>query len=395
MNQPAYRLRGATVGAALVIALALAGCSKSPQRAAETYLNDLKMYNYPGCYYMLSHQDQVDRTIDQFLKEIPLAPDVTPDWFKAVVRATTYDVDGTKMEGDKAIVTVKVTRPDLPLWERTIDAQLKGDQAPDSIAEKQIENGSFPKISYDDDIVLVQSEGKWRLFVDFPAQENIRKMHHDAIEDYHKHDYDKAIAGYQAAIAQLDKEQATGNAGLKFLYQKELADVQNVQKQIPEAQAYIPKLVLSDVDMKMSVSGVPGIFGKITNGGDKAIDEVQVTITYYEGKGRRKKVVYSEVHIPVATPLEFTDFARPVRPFVPGETRSFGFKLDAPADVQQKASPDMEVTAVVFTQSAAPLPKPPQPTPTASPEASPAPAAEPPGAPPVPPPPPPPPPAKH
>jgi hypothetical protein len=131
--------------------------------------------------------------------------------------------------------------------------------------------------------------------------------------------------------------------------------------------------VLSDVDLKMSASRVPGIFGKMTNSGDKAIDEVQFTVTYYEGKGKNKKAVLTEVHTPVATPLEFTNFARPVLPFVPGETRSFGFRLTAPTEVQMKSSPDLSVTSIAFTQSAAPLPKPATPSP--SPAASPSPGA--------------------
>ncbi len=123
----------------------------------------------------------------------------------------------------------------------------------------------------------------------------------------------------------------------------------------------------------MSASRVPGIFGKITNSGDKAIDEVQMTVTYYMGKGKRKKAAYTEDHAAVVTPLEFTNFSRTVLPLVPGETRDFGFKLSAPPDIQQKATPDLTVTSIVFTQSQAPLPKPPAPTPM--PAASPAPGA--------------------
>ncbi len=364
---------------AIVVAAVAAACmGKTPERAASNYLNNLKLYNYPACYAMLSHQDQVDRTIDQFLTEIPLAPDVSRDWFKGVLHAVNYEVGASKTVGDKTVVAVKVTRPSLALWERTVDATLKADETADSVAQKQLNEGTYPKVTYDDDIVLVNQGGEWRLFVDFPAKENITKMHKDAVELYHKHDYDKAIAGYQAVLAELDKEPATGNDGLKFQYQRELEEIQNAQKQIPEAQAYIPKLQLTDVDMKMSASRVPGIFGKMTNSGDKGIDEVQFTVNYYVGKGKNKKQVYSEVHIPVATPLEFTNFSRPVLPFVPGETRNFGFRLTAPADIQQKATPDLNVTSIVFTQSTAPLPKPPaQPTATPTGGASPAAAASP------------------
>jgi len=353
-------------------ALFAAACQgHTPQRAADTYLQNLKLYNYPAAYQALSHQDQVDRTIDQFLTDIPMAPDVNKDWFKGVLRAYEYKVGDAKTEGDKAIVTVSVTRPDLALWERTVDASVSGETTPDSIAQKNLTENTYPKVTYDDNIVMVNQGGDWRLVYNFPFKENIRKEHKDAVDLYHKHDYDKAIAAYQKIIDELDKDQSTGNAGLKFQYGRELAAIQNSQKQLSDAQAYVPKIVLSDVDLKMSASRVPGIFGKMTNSGDKALDEVQFTVTYFEGKGKNKKAVLTEIHTPVATALEFTNFARPVLPFVPGETRNFGFKLTAPTDVQMKSSPDLTVTSIVFTQSTAPLPKPaaPSPTPGASPAA--------------------------
>ena len=367
MTMSRIQAKGAMLAAAVVCAFLVAGCQgHTPQGAADNYLGNLKLYNYPACYQALSHQDQIDRTMDQFLGEIPMAPDVSKDWFKGVLRTYDYKVGDSKTDGDKAIVTVSVTRPDLALWERTVDASLSGDQTPDSIAQKNLTENTYPKVTYDDDVVMVNQGGEWRLLVDFPFKENIIKEHKGAVDLYHKHDYDKAIAAYQKILDELDKEQATGNAGLKFQYGRELADIQNSQKQLADAQAYIPKIVLSDVDMKMSASRVPGIFGKMTNSGDKAIDEVQFTVTYSEGKGKTKKDVFSEVHTPIATPLEFNNFGRPVLPFVPGETRSFGFRLTAPTDIQQKATPDLTVTSIVFTQSGAPLPKPAAPSPAPS-----------------------------
>jgi len=372
MTMSRIQAKGAILAAAAVCAFLVAGCQgHTPQHAAETYLSNLKLYNYPTCYQALSHQDQVDRTMDQFLSEIPMAPDVSKDWFKGVLRVYDYKVGDSKTDGDKAIVTVSVTQPDLALWERTIDASLTRDASPDPIAQKNLAENTYPKVTYDDNMVMVNQGGEWRLFVNFPFKENIIKEHKDAVDLYHKHDYDKAIAAYQKILDELDKEQATGNAGLKFQYGRELADIQNAQKQLSDAQAYVPKIALSDVDMKMSASRVPGIFGKMTNSGDKAIDEVQFTVTYTVGKGKTKKEVFSEVHTPIATPLEFTNFGRPVLPFVPGETRNFGFRLTAATDIQQKATPDLTVTSIAFTQSGAPLPKPaaPSPSPGASPAA--------------------------
>ncbi len=368
---------GLMIACVAALAAVLSGCSKGPASGAQAYVDDLKLYNYPACYDLLSQQDKIDRTLDQFLTGIPLVPPVSRDWFKAIVEATKFQIGGTKMLGpDKAVVEVKVTRPDLPLWERTIDAQVGQD--PGSLAQKSLTEGTFPKLVYDDDIVMVKQPTGWKIFVDFPAKEEIYKEHAEAVKVYHTHDYDKAIALYQQILQELDKEQATGNEGLKFVYQNELNDIQNVKSQVADAKAYIPSLQVKNVDMKMAASGVPAIFGTVTNAGDKAVDEVVCTVSYYEGKGKRRKMVYSEDHTIVATPLEFINFDRPVLPFIPGETRKFGFKLDAPVQIQQKASPDLEVTGVVFTQSKAPLPKPqPSPTPSPAASASPAPAASP------------------
>lgn len=376
MIKPALSAKRSILCLGAICAAMAVGCmGKTPQHTAQSYVDDLSLFNYPAAYQLLSHQDQLDRTIDQFLSEIPLAPDVSKDWFKTVLHATEFKIGDAKIDGDKANVTVNITRPDLALWERTIDAKLGPNDAASSVAQKDVNDKTFPKLVYDDNIALVKQGDDWRMFVDFPAKESIAKMRKEAMEAFVKFDYDKAISTMQNAIAELDKEQATGNAGMKFLYNRDLLMMQNVKNQIPDGQAYIPKVGLTDVDMKMSASRVPGIFGKITNSGDKSIDLLQFTVTYYEGKGAKKKQVFSETHTPITTPLDFVNFNRPVLPFVPGETRTFGFRLTAPADIQQKATPDLNVTQIMFTQSTAPLPQPVVATPTPSPEASGSPAA--------------------
>jgi hypothetical protein len=365
MNAGASQSRLVTL-TAVMGAVLMAGCGNPTQKAANTYLGDLKLNGYQVIYQMLSHQDQVDRPIEEFLKDIPLAPDVSKDWFKAVLQHTDYEVGESRMASDgKAVVPIKVTTPDLALWERTIDATTGADTI-DAAAQKSLQEDKYPKVTYAESLVMVKEGNDWKVFVDYPARDKIKKMHKDAVDLYHKHDYDKAIAAYQDLLAALDKEQATGNQGLRFFCAQELKQIQNAKGQIAEAQAYIPKLVLAEVDMKMAASRVPGIFGKVTNAGDKAIDEVLMTVTYYVGKGKRKKSIFTEDHDAVVTPLAFTNFGRPVLPLVPGETRDFGFKLTAPPDVQQKATPDLNVTSIVFTQSQAPLPKPPAPSPQAS-----------------------------
>jgi len=363
------------IAAVALAGLMFAGCSGGPKDDAQNYINNLKLFNYRATYDQLSHGDQLDRTIDQFLNNIPLAPDVDKEWFKSVLTHTDYALGEAKIDGNNATVPLQVTAPDLALWERTIDTLPTTKASSEAQAQDSLGAGTFPKVTYTDSMVMVKEPEGWKLVVNFPQKENVAKMHKNALELYHKHDYDKAITAYTELLAELDKSPATGNEGLKFLYGRELKDIQNVKAQMAEAQSYIPKLVLSDVDLKMSSSRVPGIFGKVTNSGDKALDEVQMTVNYYEGKGKKKKQTATEDHAALATPFTFTNFARPVLPLVPGETRDFGFKLTAPVDVQQRATPDLVVSGVVFTQSPAPLPKPP--TPAASVSATPASAASP------------------
>ena len=106
----------------------------------------------------------------------------------------------------------------------------------------------------------------------------------------------------------------------------------------------------------MSEDRLPAIFGRITNAGDCGVDEVRLTVTYYAGRGAQRKLIYQESHSVVETPIEFTGFVRPVLPFVPGETRDFGFELIAPTQTQQQSEPSLMVGLMVFTRSKAPLP---------------------------------------
>src|SRR5271156_1259049 len=142
---------------AILSTIGIAGCGNPTQKTAENYLNDLKLRGYSAIYGMLSHQDQVDRAIEDFLKDIPLAPDVSKDWFKPVLQETQFELGDAKMEGDsKAVVPVKVTMPDLALWERTIDAGIGNSGPADAEAQKSLQDQKYPKISYDDALVLVK-----------------------------------------------------------------------------------------------------------------------------------------------------------------------------------------------------------------------------------------------
>ena len=162
-------------------------------------------------------------------------------------------------------------------------------------------------------------------------------------------------------IADLDRLKFTGAAGLAARYRSELAAVQKVQAEIPAATKMWGRkeVQLGDVVMHMSEERVPAIFGSITNTGDLAGWRANCCERgKIEGPASNLKAAYTEKHPVVITPIEFTDFSLPVLPLVAGERRPFGFILTAPVQIQQDAAPYVTVSAITFTHSPAPLPKP-------------------------------------
>jgi hypothetical protein len=341
----------------LVAAAALlAGCGQSPQRFATQYLADLQQFNYPACYATLTDQDRAARTLKQFLTEIPLAPNVDPIWFRAILFSTRYEVGQPQVKGDRAIVPVKVTMPDLALWERTIDARAGPQDSLNAVADKSLAAGVYPKLRFEDALVMVKQQHQWRVVADFAQRDLIRDGDRAAVDIYHQLDYSRAAAAYKALIAQVDKENFSGSRGIAFFLKRRLKMIEDIEAHIPAARAYVSRIVLSDVAVKMSETRVPAIFGRINNAGDRGVDEVRLTVSYYAGRGAQQKLLYQESHSVIVTPIEFTGFVRPVLPFVPGETRDFGFELTAPAQIQQQTEPSLTVGAIVLTQSKAPLP---------------------------------------
>jgi hypothetical protein len=337
----------------------LSGCERnSPNAAARRYLEGLQHSNYARCYAMLADQDRKDRTLAEFLTEIPLAPDVGPALFGPVLRNIRFELGEVQLEPDRAFVAIKVTAPDLPLWERTLDAAAGADHAGGQDAERSLAAGDFPKVTYDDGILLKREHHRWQVVAGFTDRDRIVDLHREAIVEYHQYQYAKVITDYQSMIAELNRLKFTGAAGLAARYRTELAAVQTAQADTPAATAYAAKsLTLSDIAMRMSEERVPAIFGSITNTGARVVDAAQIAVTWYEGHGKDLKVAYLEKHPIVITPIEFTDFSVPVLPFLPGEKRPFGFILTTPVQVQQDAAPYVTISAAGFTYFKAPLPK--------------------------------------
>jgi hypothetical protein len=340
--------------------LLFTGClRRSPHGTAERYVESLQQFNYAKCYSLLSTQDRADRPLHQFLTEIPLSPDVGPVWFRPILHVMHFELgeEHRNPDGTSAYVPIRITALDLPLWERTLDANVGNDGSAAQLAHHSLATGTYPTVVYDDRIFLVKDPHHWRVMAGFVPRDRLLERHRQAMMDFYDGRLDQAIAQLDSMISDLEQLPGTGNLGLAAHLRAERAEVARVKAQMPAATAYSAKLKLDGVAMRMAEGRVPAIFGEITNAGNTPIDELRLAVTWYQGHRQDLKVVQREEHAIIVTPIEFTEFSREVIPFLPGEKREFGFILSAPSEVQQNATPYVSVGSLAFTQIPAPLPK--------------------------------------
>jgi len=221
-------------------------------------------------------------------------------------------------------------------------------------AENQLAAGDYPRLTYHDQMVMVREGDEWHLLAGFAQREQIDQLHVQALSAYHQFEYDEALKSYHQMLERLGKAPFSASGELVFRLGREMKRVEAARASAAVARAYLPSLVIRNVQTKDAVSGGPAMFGQIVNSGDLALDEVELTVSYYSQAG---KLVYAEKHTPIALPLEFTDLDLPVVPFKPGETREIGIALRVPPDVQQQNKPQMTVSGVIFSEPFAAPPK--------------------------------------
>jgi hypothetical protein len=326
----------------------------NPQTVARTYLVALKAGDYETCYRMLAERDLVYGSLDSFLGQIPMAPNVERRWFGQIEAATEYRLGTASERSAEATVPVDVTTPNLVLWERMLGASDHTRQAVQAKAEKQLAGGDYPRLSYPDQIVMVREGDEWRLLAGFAQRARINRLHEQALAAYHQLQFDKALGLYREMLERLGRARFSSSGELACRLSREMKRVEQASTSAAAAQSYLPRLLLRNVDAKPTLSGNPGMFGQIVNSGDRPLDEVELTVSYYSGAG---KLVYGETHTPLALPLEFTDFDLPIVPLRAGETRDFGITLKASSEIQEQNKARMTVTGIIFSEPIAAPPK--------------------------------------
>lgn len=338
----------------------LSSCFRhSPYGIADRYINNLRQFNYAKCYNLLSAQDRAERTMHQFLTDVPLGPDVSPIWFRPILQVMRFELGDVHHNpgGTSAYVPVRITAPDLPLWERILNANAGSDGSVSQLAQRSLATGTYPTVTYDDEIFLIKEYHHWRVMAGFAARDRVIDSHRRAMVDFYNGRLDPAIAQLNSLVDELERLPGTGNRGLAARLRGEAANIGKLKAEAAALRAYNSNLKLGQVAMRMALERVPAIFGELTNAGDRPIDELRLAVTWYQGRDRNLKIVRREEHSVVVTPIEFTDFTRRVIPLLPGERRQFGFILSAPPEVQQNATPYVSIASLAFSEIPAPLPK--------------------------------------
>jgi hypothetical protein len=331
-----------------LLAVLLCACGQKPTEVARDYLANLKLGRYAECYKMLSRRDQLAQTLEQFAANPPLAPDVNRAWFDAVEGATDYVLDEkVRGHGLQVSVAVNVTTVDLPLWERAIVSAF-GPVAAPRAARESLRQGNYPRVSYDDELVMVKEFHRWRIFADLAAYERIGRLHREALRRYHEHQFDQAELAYRALFDALREPRASGAPGKIFRYSRELDLILAAKKRAGDGRLYSPKLKLAKVVRQMTSTGDPGMFAEIINIGDKPVDDVRVTVSYYVIQDGKRSLVLATDYSAITNPLQFTGFLVPPAPLMPGERRTFGLRLNVAVGVQEEATPRLTVASVIF-----------------------------------------------
>lgn len=108
----------------------------------------------------------------------------------------------------------------------------------------------------------------------------------------------------------------------------------------PEAKAYVRSLSLSDVTMKANKSYmnqmVTEIEGKIENKGDRALEQVELHCSFYDGYGQL--VLRERVAI----------VSQKMGGLAPGETKSFRLPFDTIPESWNRQMPSLVIASIRF-----------------------------------------------
>jgi tetratricopeptide (TPR) repeat protein len=299
----------------LILALFIVSCSSGEASklsdanlVALSYVKNSKNLDFNLAYELLSEEDKNVLSKEDYTKF--KEPEVMMEIAKAVALQSEYKIKETSIEEKSANVIVEISSPDYSFLFQSIvasafrsafDTSKETDNQLEDFSKdvsKLIEDGDVPKQIIDQSIQLVLENNEWKvsegLKVAYQKSINTKKVDEllsIASSLDKKKKYSEAINTYKEILS-IDDSNTDAISSMKKVEGK-LAE-QKIK------QDYINKIEIFDFIATRintySSKNVPAVRFAIRNNGNRSLDEVEVTVYFYDGNDN---AIFEEKYYPI------------------------------------------------------------------------------------------------
>jgi hypothetical protein len=314
-----------TICALLLIVL---GCSNQPgpREILGRYLDTALKGKMTESYIYLSSSDKTVKSLLNYAdstEENPVA--------KLFADKTTYEVKELKITGKTAIAVVSIQLPDQSaLLGDIMGAAIasafggKSDALEKTIVDKY-KNKKLPMTNIEKTYTLIKEKDGWKIFNNWASINKIETLAIEVRQLLKARKPEEAKQKYTVLLS-VDKTICDTSKNIKALG----TDITNFTL----IQEYIPKILVRNISVGLSILDELGVFGEIKNTGDSTLQKVEITIYCLDKAG---KTIFEKSYHPVlVTDFSFSDANEPLKP---NYSRKFGVKMDdAPSDWSRKVN---------------------------------------------------------
>jgi hypothetical protein len=343
----AIRVR-TTVGI-LLIALSVGACERvsgvlggGPKATLTAYLDATIRGEWEVAYGYLSSEDQAVRSLAAYRAK------PGNELARAIESKTTYSVTSIEQNGDTAHAQVDVTVPDLSgafadTMSGAFAAAFSGEKQEDieSRVAKKLSDGELPTTTKREEFTLLRQPEGWRIFLDWETTDRIATLLAEATQLKEEKRLNAALEKY---------DQVLELKGELVEAREARAETEKEIEELTEKQDYIEKVALYDLSARYYETyldkRVAGVEFKLKNGGDRTLNEVEVTVYF---KAEDGSVIAEEDYHPVlVTKYSFGD-NKPLKPnYIWQMERGKFYKAESVPTEWREGSVSARITDIEF-----------------------------------------------
>lgn len=339
---------GAWVGI-LLASLLVVSCDRvsdllgtGPRAALTAYLDATIHGDSEVAYGYLSSEDQAVRTLAAYKAK------ASNELIQALATKTTYVVISIEKHGDTASAQVDLTAPDLSGAFADIlgsafasaFAGAKQEEFKKKLAAKYSE-GEFPTTTKREKFTLLRQSDGWRVFLDWETTERVSTLLSDAKQLKKEKKLHAALEKYDQAL-KLNSELVDAKAAR--------AETKREIEEFAEKEEYIGKVVLYDLEAGYYETyldkRVPGVKFKLKNTGDRALNEVEVTVYFKAADG---SIISEANYYPVLVSKSSLRGNKPLKPnYIWQMERGKFYKADSVPSEWKEGFASAKITDIEF-----------------------------------------------